>query len=161
MDVTPAPYFWEPLRQRVVQNLLGYLPIPNSAGVITTPQALPSSSSSNRNKQYTRPPPLKQYVGSSHPQTQAGPDVLARMGSTKPLVIYVSRQGGGQRITDADNLELESALKDLEKEGLCEIFIARMEEWGLREQIEGVGRSTVCDSSYYSEKIRNNQHLRL
>ena len=155
MDVTPAPYFWEPLHQRVVQNLLGYLPIPNSAGVITTPQALPSSSS-NRNKPYTRPPPLKQYVGSSHLQPQPEPDVLARMGSTKPLVIYVSRQGGGRRITDADNLELENALKDLEKEGLCEIFIARMDEWGLREQIEGVGRSTVCDSSYYSEKIRNN-----
>jgi len=145
MNVTAAPYFWEPLRQRVVRNVLGYLPIPNSAGVITTPQAPRSSSSSNHNRPYIRPSPPKQYVGSSHPQPQPEPDVLARMGSTKPLVIYVSRQGAGRRITDADNLGLETALKDLEKEGLCEIFIARMEEWGLREQIEGVGRSTVCD----------------
>jgi len=145
MNVTAAPYFWEPLRQRVVRNVLGYLPIPNSAGAITTPQSPPSSSSSHHNRPYIRPPPPKNYVGSSHPQPQPEPDVLARMGSTKPLVIYVSRQGGNRRITDADNLELETALKVLEKEGLCEVFIVRMEEWGLREQIEGTGRSTVCD----------------
>ncbi len=63
--------------------------------------------------------------------------------SDKPVVTYIDRQGTGRRLIEESHNGLVEALKELEKEGLCEVQIARMEKFGLREQIRIVARSAV------------------
>lgn len=36
MDVTAPEHFWEPLRQRLVTNTIGYLPVMDNAGVVVS-----------------------------------------------------------------------------------------------------------------------------
>ncbi|KAJ7129079.1 hypothetical protein C8R46DRAFT_1363306 [Mycena filopes] len=61
----------------------------------------------------------------------------------RPLVTYISRQGGGRRLVQADHEALVAALRALEAEGVCEFQMAAMERISLREQIELVSRSTI------------------
>ena len=68
----------------------------------------------------------------------------SKLGSSKPLVLYISRQSGHRRLTDDAHQALESALLGVcEGEGLCELCVARMEGWALREQVEAASRSVV------------------
>lgn len=102
MDVTPPIHFWEPLRRRVVKHMVGYLPILDETGAV-----------------------------SSYPD------------SPLPLVTYISRQGGIRKLAaDAHNGLIE-ALRGLEREGLCEVKVATMENLPFPRQIELVARSTV------------------
>ncbi|CAA7268594.1 unnamed protein product [Cyclocybe aegerita] len=102
MNVTAAANFWEPLRRRAVQNMIGYLPMMNEAGTVMSP---PTSSA--------------------------------------PIVIYVSRQGGGRRLRKEDDEDLVNGLKELEREGICELLVAKMETMKFKRQIEAVARSTI------------------
>ncbi|KAF8868856.1 hypothetical protein BD779DRAFT_1793224 [Infundibulicybe gibba] len=66
--------------------------------------------------------------------------------SSKPVVTYISRQGGGRRLRDADHQGLVAALEELEAEGVCEVFVARMETMSIKEQVAAAARSTVSFS---------------
>lgn len=65
--------------------------------------------------------------------------------STRPLVTYISRQGGGRRLLEQDHQGLVKALTELESEGICEVNVVVMEQLSLRDQINQVARSTVCN----------------
>ncbi|TFK41786.1 hypothetical protein BDQ12DRAFT_663800 [Crucibulum laeve] len=65
------------------------------------------------------------------------------LGSSRPIVTYISRQGGGRRLLEKDHEGLVVALRQLEEEGLCDVRIAQMERLTLKEQIELVARSTI------------------
>ncbi|KXN82750.1 hypothetical protein AN958_02189 [Leucoagaricus sp. SymC.cos] len=62
--------------------------------------------------------------------------------SDAPVVTYIVRQGTGRRLTEESHQSLVDALKELEKEGVCEVQIARMEDIPLREQFRLAARST-------------------
>ncbi|KAF9525436.1 hypothetical protein CPB83DRAFT_859558 [Crepidotus variabilis] len=121
MAATPATRFWEPVRQRVVNNMIGYVPIQNDAGKVVKPISAPSHSSGN----------------------PAKPDT-STFGSSRPLVIYVSRQNHGRKLTNEANESLESSMRGVcETEGLCEFQVAHMEDWPFKDQIEGVSRAVI------------------
>lgn len=61
----------------------------------------------------------------------------------KPVVTYISRQGGGRRLRQEDHESLVKALEALQNEGDFEVQIVRMEEFSLRQQVEVVARSAV------------------
>lgn len=63
--------------------------------------------------------------------------------SNKPIVTYISRQGGGRKLLPADHDSLVEALEELEWDGLCDVHIPMMEKMSLKEQIELVAKSTV------------------
>jgi hypothetical protein len=63
--------------------------------------------------------------------------------SSAPIVTYVSRQGTGRRLIEKDHQDLVATLRELEKEGICEFKIARMERMSLRDQVELASRTTV------------------
>jgi protein O-GlcNAc transferase len=67
------------------------------------------------------------------------PDVQSDL----PIVTYISRQGGGRRLSDVDHEGLVQALKDLEKEGVCEVNVVKMQTLSVKEQVEIAARSTV------------------
>jgi protein O-GlcNAc transferase len=105
MNLTVADDFWEPVRQNLVQNLLGYLPrITGRESVLSAPP---------------------------------------HEARTKPIVTYISRQGGGRRLVEEDHVGLVNALRGLEKEGICEVNVAMMERMSMREQIAVAARSTI------------------
>lgn len=60
-----------------------------------------------------------------------------------PLVVYVSRQGGRRSLSEAAHNDLVRALKQLEKEGICQILVSRMETLGFQKQIELAAQATV------------------
>ncbi|KAF8886796.1 hypothetical protein BD779DRAFT_1529729 [Infundibulicybe gibba] len=64
----------------------------------------------------------------------------AQVVSSKPVVTYISRQGGGRRLRDADHQGL--VVEELEAEGVCEVFVARMETMSIKEQVAAAARST-------------------
>lgn len=70
----------------------------------------------------------------SSPQTSA---------SSRPVVVYISRQGGGRRLPAEDHELLVGSLLQLEAEGMCEVHVVAMERMGLRAQVEVVSRATV------------------
>jgi len=72
-----------------------------------------------------------------------GPTSIHGLVTTKPVVTYISRQGGGRRLTDKDHEGLVEALRGLEKEGLCEVHIPVMERMSLQDQIALPAKSTV------------------
>ncbi len=72
--------------------------------------------------------------------------------SDKPVVTYVDRQGTSRRLIEESHNGLVEALKELEREGLCEVQIARMEKLGLREQIRLAARSAVSGSFFSFER---------
>lgn len=63
--------------------------------------------------------------------------------SEKPVVTYVDRQGTGRRLTEESHRSMLEALGALQKEGVCEVQIVRMEKVALMEQVRLVARSTV------------------
>ncbi|KAF8886772.1 hypothetical protein BD779DRAFT_606449 [Infundibulicybe gibba] len=63
--------------------------------------------------------------------------------SDKPIVTYISRQGGGRRLRDEDHQALVAALEDLEAEGVCEVHVVRMELMTLKQQLDMASRSTI------------------
>lgn len=67
----------------------------------------------------------------------------AAVRSRIPIVTYISRQGGGRRLTDASHHSLVEALKELEREGTCEVNMPQMETMNVQEQLEVMGRTTV------------------
>jgi hypothetical protein len=60
-----------------------------------------------------------------------------------PVVTYVSRQGGGRRLREADHEGLVQALRDLEKVGMCEVNVVQMEKMNVKEQVAVAARTTV------------------
>lgn len=67
--------------------------------------------------------------------------------SEKPIITYISRQGGARRLSSDDHESLINALKELESTGLCQVFVAEMEKMTLKQQIEVMAKSTVRVSS--------------
>ncbi|KAJ6614757.1 hypothetical protein B0H10DRAFT_2043945 [Mycena sp. CBHHK59/15] len=63
--------------------------------------------------------------------------------AARPLVTYISRQGGGRRLEAQDHEALVAALDGLAAEGICDFRLAAMERMPLREQIELAARSTI------------------
>ncbi|KAF9442887.1 hypothetical protein P691DRAFT_680626, partial [Macrolepiota fuliginosa MF-IS2] len=63
--------------------------------------------------------------------------------SDKPVVTYIDRQGTGRRLTEESHASMVEALEALDKEGLCEVQIVKMEHVGLREQVRLVARSAI------------------
>ena len=129
MTITPPTHFFEKYRQRLVRNIVGYLPILNSDGAIVAPK---------------------------------GRESFVLDGKRRPLLLYVSRQGGGRRLElgseggDTGHLGLVKALTGLcdgMAEGgarghtLCEFAEVRMEEWGHADQVEISSRATVRSGS--------------
>jgi hypothetical protein len=116
MGVDPAPGFFEPIRRTAITNLLGYLPILNTQGVVI---GITTSSSGN--------------------------EILSHdVQSDLPVVTYISRQGGARRLSDADHEGLVQVLKELERDGVCTVNVVRMETMGVKEQVAVLARTTVC-----------------
>lgn len=63
--------------------------------------------------------------------------------SDKPVVTYISRQDTRRRLTEESHNGLVEALKELEREGVCEVQIPLMEKLGLRDQVRIAARSAV------------------
>ncbi|KAJ3996667.1 hypothetical protein F5050DRAFT_1757906 [Lentinula boryana] len=61
----------------------------------------------------------------------------------KPVVTYISRQGGRRSLADQDHEELVHRLSELQKEGLCQLEIPKMQELSLKEQIELASKTTI------------------
>ena len=77
------------------------------------------------------------------PFLNAAGAVLSNPKSPLPIVTYISRQGGGRRLTDESHDGLVKSLKEMENEGLYELHIVRMETMSFSQQVEAVARSTV------------------
>jgi hypothetical protein len=60
--------------------------------------------------------------------------------SSAPIVTY---EGTGRRLIEKDHQDLVATLRELEKEGICEFKIARMERMSLRDQVELTSRTMV------------------
>ncbi|KAJ7274863.1 hypothetical protein C8J57DRAFT_1177726 [Mycena rebaudengoi] len=71
------------------------------------------------------------------------PDPAGAASGVRPLVTYISRQGGGRRLDERDHLALVQTLRELEADGLCAFHLAAMERMSLRDQIELASRSTI------------------
>ena len=99
MNITVPKQFWEPIRKRVIRNVVG-------------------SSTSH---------------GAPNPSKT----------TSLPLVLYISRQSTGRRLLDSAHEDLVRALKQLEKEGLCEVQIPKMESLKFSEQLHLAARALV------------------
>jgi hypothetical protein len=116
MSVNPVPDFFEPIRRTVITNLLGYFPVLDEQGAVTS------------------------IAASSVDDDVRIDDILSDL----PIVTYVSRQGGAwRRLGDEYHEGLVQALNDLEREGVCKVNVARLETMDLKEQVALVARSTV------------------
>ncbi|KAG2003141.1 hypothetical protein CC2G_003768 [Coprinopsis cinerea AmutBmut pab1-1] len=104
MDVEAPENFFEPVRKRIVMNLLGDLPVIDNDGLVLSPTG---------------------------------------MASDKPVVTYISRQGGGRRLEANAHGALLVVLEQLEEDGICELQVPRMEELTLSEQVKLAARSTI------------------
>ncbi|KAG6875859.1 hypothetical protein C0992_002021, partial [Termitomyces sp. T32_za158] len=147
MDVPAPAGFWEPLRQTIVTNLLGYLPSPSpydsdSASHSHSPSNSHSHSHSHsdldldHDHDHDHDHDQEREDEEDHDQTQTP--------AQKPLVTYISRQhANARRLRVEDHEALLRALGDLAAQGLCVFREARMEEMSLREQVELAARSTV------------------
>ncbi|KAJ7053354.1 hypothetical protein C8F01DRAFT_996845 [Mycena amicta] len=62
---------------------------------------------------------------------------------SRPLVTYISRQGGGRRLVQADHEMLVASLYELEAEGICDVQVVRMEQMTLKEQVDLMRNSTI------------------
>ena len=67
-----------------------------------------------------------------------------------PLVLYISRQEGRRSLSHTAHTDLVHALKKLEKEGICQIHISKMESLTFQEQIGLVSKATVSRQSLES-----------
>ncbi|KAF9458387.1 hypothetical protein BDZ94DRAFT_1173734 [Collybia nuda] len=63
--------------------------------------------------------------------------------SDRPLVTYISRQGGGRRLRQDDHDGLVNALKELERAGLCHFHVPQMEKMSLNEQLQLIAKTTI------------------
>ncbi|KAJ4468696.1 hypothetical protein J3R30DRAFT_3384682 [Lentinula aciculospora] len=63
--------------------------------------------------------------------------------NTKPVVTYISRQGGRRSLTDKDHERLVRTLFELQTEGLCQVEIPKMQKLSLKQQIELASRTTI------------------
>ncbi|KAF8198546.1 hypothetical protein BJ912DRAFT_845371 [Pholiota molesta] len=63
--------------------------------------------------------------------------------SGRPVVTYISRQGGVRRLTEAAHAGLVGALRGLEREGVCEVHVVQMENRTFAAQLEMVARTTI------------------
>lgn len=111
--ISPPSDFFEPIRRMALTSLLGYLPIVSVQGAVVS-LAASHHNNTNHNVQ-----------------------------SDLPVVTYISRQGGGRRLDDADHEGLVQALRELENEGVCKVNVVKMQTLGVRGQVEIVARSTV------------------
>ncbi|CAA7268596.1 unnamed protein product [Cyclocybe aegerita] len=71
------------------------------------------------------------------------PKVTTHPEVSRPVVLYVSRQGGGRRLLKEAHEGLVSALKELEEEGLFEVRVVRMELLPFAKQVEEAGRAAI------------------
>ena len=69
--------------------------------------------------------------------------VLSNPKSALPIVTYISRQGGGRRLTQDSHDGLVKSLNEMADEGIFELHIVRMETMTFSQQVEAVARSTV------------------
>jgi len=60
-----------------------------------------------------------------------------------PVVVYVSRQAGRRSLSEAAHNDLVRALKQLEKEGICQVLVSRMETLSFQKQVELAAQATV------------------
>ena len=72
--------------------------------------------------------------------------VLSSPQSILPIVTYISRQGGGRRLTQESHDGLVKSLNEMADEGVFELHIVRMETMTFSQQVEAVARSTVSFS---------------
>ncbi|KAJ6571535.1 hypothetical protein B0H19DRAFT_988134 [Mycena capillaripes] len=119
MNVSAPKDFWAPVREELWRNTLGVGAVSPGHGAVEVEDAIP----------------LPEGV-------QSEP---ADKPSALPRVTYISRQGSGRRLIEADHLALIDALRALEEEGVCEVKVVQMEkmETGLRGQVELVKGSTI------------------
>jgi len=111
--ISPPPDFFEPVRRVAITSLLGYLPIVHVQGANVS-LATSRGNATNHDVQ-----------------------------SNLPVVTYISRQGGGRQLGDADHEGLVHALRELEEEGVCKVNVVKMQTLTVREQMSIVARSTV------------------
>lgn len=104
MSATVTGDFFKPVRESLVENLVGYVPQLDHRGIVMSP---------------------------------------AQAVSDRPIVTYVSREGGGRKLLAKDRDSLVDALKELESAGICEFHVAIMERLTLEEQVKLASRSTV------------------
>jgi len=116
MNVTAPHYFWEPLRQRVVRNTIGHLPLSGGGGGQV---------------------------------------------SRRPQVLYISRQRqeNGRRLAHTAHADLVRALRELEKDGICDVIVAAMETLSFQEQVRLSASAVVSCSLYYI--LRTSLDIRL
>ena len=122
MSINPPADFFEPIRRMAITSLLGYLPILNAQGAVVD-------------------------LVTSH-DNATNHDVESNL----PVVTYISRQGGGRQLSDVDHEGLVFALKELEKEGVCEVNVVKMQTLSVTEQISIVARSTVSSLLFSSRR---------
>ncbi|KAF8641810.1 hypothetical protein AX16_009791 [Volvariella volvacea WC 439] len=129
ISVTPTTaHFWEPLRQSTIRNFLGYIwDVDHETGAVSV---------------ISDPSDTNFAQGHGNANSNAKPKAKAIV-SEKPIVTYISRQGGGRRLVQSDHIGLVAALQRLEDEGVCKIHVAQMEKMSLREQIDLVASSSV------------------
>ncbi|KIM38055.1 hypothetical protein M413DRAFT_448087 [Hebeloma cylindrosporum] len=69
--------------------------------------------------------------------------VISNPPSQLPIVTYISRQGGGRRLTRESHDGLVKSLNEMSNQGLFELHILRMETLTFSQQVEAVARSTI------------------
>ncbi|KAJ3829144.1 hypothetical protein EV361DRAFT_7532 [Lentinula raphanica] len=79
---------------------------------------------------------LQNFLGTRFPHRTLNKD-------TKPVVTYISRQGGRRSLAAEDHEELVRTLVDLQTEGLCHLEIPKMQELSLKQQIELASQTTI------------------
>ncbi|TFK68526.1 hypothetical protein BDN72DRAFT_674442 [Pluteus cervinus] len=87
------------------------------------------------------------YLPILHSDPPSGSDPILSehepMERLRPLVTYISRQGGGRRLTEVAHTGLIEALEKLQDEGVCDIVVAQMERMKLVDQIALAAKSTI------------------
>ncbi|KAG2003080.1 hypothetical protein CC2G_003713 [Coprinopsis cinerea AmutBmut pab1-1] len=128
MSLTAPDLFWEPLRQSLVRNTIGYVPAVDSRGRILATSLKPS------------PPPPSSPIAFDD---DTGVSDTASGRYNLPVVTYISRQGGGRRLVAEDHELLVESLKELERQGLCTVLIPQMEKLSIREQVAIIAKTTI------------------
>ena len=91
--------------------------------------------------------PVRRRVVRNLGHTPSGAAAIQEGGSTDkpslPLVVYVSRQAGRRSLSEAAHTDLVRALNQLEKEGICQVLVSRMETLSFQKQVELAAQATV------------------
>ncbi|KAF7289787.1 hypothetical protein MIND_01352900 [Mycena indigotica] len=68
---------------------------------------------------------------------------MAGVDGKRPVVTYISRQGGGRRLNGTDHEALVAALHELESSGHCDVQVVQMEKMILKDQVDVMRNSTA------------------